>query len=223
MSIALYVLREPVACAVPNIRTRAGSNLLRLALAHHFATDPADWQLGRAATGARIVTSGPLATPQLSLSHSGDLLVAAVSDGNGGSIGVDVERPRQRRYAAIARHLGWSPSLWAQAGAPTQEEFLHLWTLWEALLKSMPHAAFADVRRVFANQVGQVRAGAVGVVHGNAWSARSWQCSGRYWLSVVAGSAQIPAIRSFRVDRLAGDVESARIKTIIAAEGKFHF
>jgi hypothetical protein len=33
----------------------------------------------------------------------------------------------------------------------------------------------------------------------------------------------MPEIPLFRVDRLAGDVESARIKTIIAAEGKFHF
>jgi len=220
VSIGLYLLRDLTACAAPDIRARAGADLLRLALAHHFVTDPGDWRLGRADTGARIVTAGPIAAPTLSLAHSGDLLVVAVVDN--GPIGVDIERLRRRRYTAIAHHLGWPSSLWAQAGMPTQDEFLHLWTLWEALFKSMPHATFADVRGAFKGQAGHVRAGVAGLVRTDTWSGRSWHCPGRYWLSVVARPARMPEIALFRVDRLAGDVESARIQTIKAPEGELH-
>ena len=168
---------------------------------------------------------GPLAAPALSLAHTGDLLVAAVADA--GSIGVDIERSRARRYGAIARFLDWPSSLWAQAGAPTADEFLHLWTLWEALFKAMPHAVLADARREFAAQIEQIRAGVVGPVVTAQWSGQSWHCPGLCWLSAVrwpsSSVTAMPEIPLFRVDRLAGDVESACIKKIPAPEGKFHF
>ncbi len=223
MSIGLYLLSDQVACAAPEIRRRAGSDLLRLALAHQFATSPAVWRLGRASSGARLVIDGPYARPPVSLAHTGDLLIAAVAKGDRFTIGVDAERPRPRRYAAIARHLDWPSSLWAQADAPTEDEFLRVWTLWEALFKSMPEAVFADIRDVFAREIGQVSAGARGEAEGQTWSGQSWQCPERVWLSVVMRSKQLPAVRLFRVDRLAGDVESARIKKINVAEDKFHF
>jgi len=229
VSIGLYLLRDESVRLTAEVRSCAGGDLLRLALAHHFATKPADWQLGRAASGARIVVAGPRPAVALSLAHTDDLLLAAIaddySDGNGetGAVGVDIERLRPRRYAAIARHLGWPASLWAQHGTPTEDEFLHLWTLWEALFKSLPQATFSAVRGAFANQAGHVQAGVPGPVGTDLWSGHSWQCSGRCWLSVVVQSVRPPAVRLLRVDRLAGDVESARIKIITTPESQFHF
>lgn len=222
MSIGLYILRDRSACAGPDSRTRVGSDLLRLALGHHYATDPADWQLGREESGARTVIGGPRTAPALSLTHSGDLLVAAVADA--GSIGVDVERLRGRRYAAIANFLGWPPLCWAQAGAPTANEFLHLWTLWEALFKALPRPAPANASRAFASQVEQIGVGVAGAVVTAQWSAQSWFCPGRCWLSVVVRPSMVPApqIPLFRVDSLAGDMESARITEITASEGEIH-
>lgn len=222
VTIALYMLRDESVRTMPKVRLRAGSSLLRLALAHHFATDPADWQLGRAASGARIVVGGPLSATPLSLAHTDDLLLAAVADAQTGTIGVDIERLRLRRYAAIARHLSWPASFWHD-DAPTREEFLHLWTLWEALFKSMPGATFPEVRAAFGEQAGRVRAGIPGALRAGAWCGQSWQCPGLCWLSIVAQSAQWSDVRLFRVDRLAGDVESARITIITTAESKFNF
>lgn len=217
------MLRDFSVCATPDLRTRGGTELLCLALAHRFATVPTAWRLDRAASGARIVSDGPLESVALSLSHTDELLVAVVSDS--GPVGVDVERPRKRkrRYAAIANHLGWPSSLWARAGDPTEDEFLHLWTLWEAVFKSMPNASFAAVRDAFSNQAAITRPGAVGATHGEHRSAHSWRCNENCWLSVVVQSLRAPEIALNRVDRLAGDVESAGIQTIIAPEGKFHF
>ncbi len=220
MSIGLYLLCDSIACAAPDIRAPAGADLLRLALAHRYSADPGEWQLGRADTGARVITAGPVTEPTLSLAHSGDLLIAAVADR--GLIGVDIERLHRRRYAAIAHHLGWPSSLWAKVGVPTPNEFLHLWTLWEALFKSMPHAKFADVQGAFKDQAGHIRAGIAEVIHTDTWSGQSWCCPGRCWFSIVARMARMPKITLFRVDRLADDVESARVQEIETPNGELY-
>ena len=89
------MLRDSSVCTTPDCRTRAGTKLLCLALAHRFATMPTAWRLSRAAGGGRMVGDGPVASVSLSLSHTDEFLVAAVSDA--GPVGVDIERPRKRR------------------------------------------------------------------------------------------------------------------------------
>jgi hypothetical protein len=157
----------------------------------------------------------------MSLAHTGDLLVVAIA--KAGSLGIDIERPRKRRYAAIADFLDWPPELWAQVGTPTPDEFLHLWTLWEALFKSTADMALADVRSLFVNQIDQVRPGVSGILGGDLWLGQSWKIPDLCWLSVVVGGSNMPTTDLFRVDRLADDVESAGIRTIIAPGGEFHF
>jgi phosphopantetheinyl transferase len=261
--IGIYMIRDAAVCAAPERRAEAGTQLLRLALAHHLDTDTGAWQIGRAANGARIVTAGPGPLPALSVTHSGDLLAVAVAlvgkhgvgkqgvgqhgvgkqgvgkqgvgeheagqhaSGHGdvtavGGIGIDVERPRSRSYGKIARHMGWPKSLWAQPQVPTQDEFLHIWTLWESLYKALPDGSLADLRAALS-AAGGIKAGTAGTVAAADWSACSRRSSDGSWLSVVTQPAHTSATCLFRVDRLAGDVDSARIQTITAPEGEFHF
>lgn len=215
----LYLARDPAAVATPVVRRRAGTCLLHLALAHRTNTQPADWQSSRAASGARLVSDGPGELPAVSLTHSGDWLAAAVSDT--GAIGVDIERLRTRRYAAIARHLAWPESWWTSGDGPTADEFLHLWTVWESLIKAMTGAGHDEVRAAFDTRVSAQVVGAAGTVSGDGWAGRSWQWPGCFWLSIVSMRASLSAVRLFRVDTLAADVESARIQTITAPEGRF--
>jgi phosphopantetheinyl transferase len=241
--IGIYMIRDAAVCAAPERRAEAGTQLLRLALAHHLDTDTGAWQIGRAANGARIVTAGPGPLPALSVTHSGDLLAVAVANvgkqgvgeheagqhasGHGdvtavGGIGIDVERPRSRSYGKIARHMGWPKSLWAQPQVPTQDEFLHIWTLWESLYKALPDGSLADLRAALS-AAGGIKAGTAGTVAAADWSACSRRSSDGSWLSVVTQPAHTSATCLFRVDRLVGDVDSARIQTITAPEGEFHF
>jgi len=217
----LYLLCDPAVTATVDERRRAGMRLLHLALAHRTDTQPADWQTAHAATGARLVVGGPGTLPAVSLAHSGGWLVAAVGDE--WPIGVDIERCRERRHAAIARHLAWPASWWARDGVPTADEFVQLWTVWESLVKAMTGAAHGEVRAAFDTRATVHVAGAAGAVAGDGWAGWSWQCPGSFWLSVVCGHASLPAVRLLRVDTLAADVESARIQTITAPAGKFHF
>lgn len=224
MSIGVYMVRDAAVRAAPDLRAQAGTRLLQLALAHHLDTEPALWQIGRAANGARIVTQGPGPVPLLSVTHSGDLLavaVAAIGQGSAG-IGIDIEQPRPRSYAKIARHLGWPDSFWGVPQAPTQDEFLHVWTLWEALYKSMADGSRGDRRAALA-AAGHIRAGTSGGIAAANWSGCSRRGPEGCWLSVVSQPAGPFAFAMFRVDRLAGDVDSARIETITAPEGEFHF
>jgi len=212
------MIRDGAACSTPARRTEAGSQLLRLALAHHFNTKPSAWQIGRAANGARVVTIGPGPLPALSVTHSGDWLAVAVAPE--GSIGVDIERPAPRNYAGIARHLGWPESLWESGSEPAQDDFLHVWTLWEALFKATPESSFDELRAALAGMVG-IRPGRASAIESPDWSGRSWRGMDGCWLSVVARPAQPVESRLRRVDRLADDVDSARIQTITAPEGVF--
>jgi hypothetical protein len=228
--IGIYIIRDASVCVVPDLRAQAGSQLLRLALAHYLDTDISAWQIGRAANGARIVVQGPGRTAALSVTHSGDLLAVAVrpadhdhvGQGDAGGIGIDIERPRKRSYAKIARYLGWPDSLWARSVGPTQDEFLHLWTLWEALFKALPDSSLAELRAELT-AAGRIRVGAAGDIGAPRWSGCSWHGPDGCWLSVVTHPPQSAVARLFRVDTLAGDVDSARIQTIIAPEGEFHF
>lgn len=216
----LYLLRDQAATATVDVRRLAGTRLLYLALAHRTGTQPGDWQLAHTATGARVVVDGPAELPAVSLAHSGDWLVAAVGDA--GPIGVDIERYRMRRHAAIAHHLAWPATWWACDGVPTADEFLHLWTLWESLVKAMTDGGHREVRAAFDTRTPAHIAGATGAVAGDGWAGWSWQCPGRFWLSVVVRPGPLEPVRPFRVDTLAADVESARIRTITAPEGRLH-
>jgi len=226
------MIRDAAVCAAPDRRAQAGTQLLRLALAHHLDTETGVWQTGRAANGARIVTAGPGPVPAVSVTHSGDLLAVSVAlagrhfggagdTGEAGGIGIDIERPRARSYAQIARHLDWPDSLWARSQAPTQDEFLHIWTLWEALFKALPGGSVHELRAALA-AAGGIRAGTAGNIGAAGWSGCSRRGPDGSWLSVVVQPAQSSVLRLFRVDRLADDVDSACIQTITAPEGEFN-
>lgn len=98
------------------------------------------WQLRallQAARGAQaaltVDAQGRARDPEgwaLSLSHSGDWLAAAASDGE--ALGVDVEAPKPtRNWQRLARHCDFEP-----CSAPA--DFYRQWTLVEAWYKAQP-------------------------------------------------------------------------------------
>lgn len=93
-----------------------------------------DWQL--APSGPPAVAERP--DWQLSLSHSGDWVAAALSRQ---PIGIDLEdRRRPRRYTAIARHYFHPEEADALIAAPAAQQaqrFLLSWTAREAYLKAL--------------------------------------------------------------------------------------
>ena len=95
MTIGVYLFRNGVVKEGAETRKRLGTDLLRIALAHRFATEVSAWQIDRAADGARIVAAGPYSDVLLSLSHSADFMAVAISDG-GIRVGIDLEHPRPR-------------------------------------------------------------------------------------------------------------------------------
>jgi 4'-phosphopantetheinyl transferase len=110
--------------------------LQRWVLGHYTGVEPSQWRFGVEAAGKPVITS-PQSRLAFNLSHSGQLVVCAVS--RLAAVGVDVELPRAGvDSAALARRFFSTAETAALAGLPQAaqaERFYHLWTLKEAYIK----------------------------------------------------------------------------------------
>ena len=126
-----YRLRE---AAERYVVTRS---LVRAVLSERLSIAPRSILVSRTDTGKPVITEGI----HFNVSHSGDLILLAVSEER--AVGVDIERKRdvQRVDALMNRWL--SPAERAEfaalceRGATPSEAFLRIWSLKEARLKAL--------------------------------------------------------------------------------------
>ena len=158
----------------------AGRWLLREICALGRGGRPWEWSLN--AEGPPRASHPRQRSPWLSLSHSGDWVVAALANGPG--VGVDLEAWGQPRdWTALKRLLdrwGVAPAGAARSGLGREESFLRAWTGYEACYKA--------------------RAGAprtkTGPAAGWTLACGAWICQavgpaneGLQWLNLGAGTA----------------------------------
>lgn len=129
--LAAYRSRES---AERYVVTRA---LVRVVLGERLGVSPCDVEISHTDRGKPVLAQ----SLQFNVSHSGDLILLAVSDDR--AVGVDVERRRdvERVQALVARWL--TPDERAQvdriaaSGLAVSEAFLRVWSLKEARLKAL--------------------------------------------------------------------------------------
>ena len=200
-------------------RTELGHILLRLGLAHSTGTAPDDWQIGRSASGGPVVLQSqvPQKDLHLGLSHSGDFLVAGIC--NAAPIGIDIERYRKRQFTEIAQHLDWPPVTWDPPGLLQADGFYHLWTLWEAAIKSCSTKPGVLAASVFKRIIPELAIGTPNATQTQESFARSWQCPEDFWLSVIAGHPDVQDIRLFVVNGLKSAHQTPQISEIANDNG----
>ncbi len=105
---------------------------LHALLAQH--TGRADWRIVRTPQGKPFVVdpSGAIG-PAVSVSHTGAVVAVAVTAV--GALGVDVERHRNRNFAALAAQA-FGPAEQAQVAVAGADAFYRIWTLREAVAKA---------------------------------------------------------------------------------------
>lgn len=140
--------------------------LVRLVLARHIGDRRAarDIELSRTDGGKPYVSGGV----HFNISHSGDLIVLALS--RQGDVGVDVERKREvarlpqlsERWLTPAERSELSRRI--ESGADPSEAFLRVWTLKEARLKALGvgiSGASSDVSQLDAVALDDLLSGCV--------------------------------------------------------------
>jgi 4'-phosphopantetheinyl transferase len=112
-------------------------SLVRAVLGERLAMSPRSIEVSRTGTGKPVITQGL----HFNVSHSGDLILMAVSGDR--AVGVDIERKREvQRVDALLRRWLSPEEQTAYAtihrrGASPSEAFLRLWSLKEARLKAL--------------------------------------------------------------------------------------
>lgn len=112
-------------------------SLVRVVLSDRLSVAPREIPVTRTGAGKPVITQGI----HFNVSHSGDLILMAVSDER--AVGVDVERKRdvQRVDALLGRWLNAEEqsefSRLRSRGASPSDAFLRLWSLKEARLKAL--------------------------------------------------------------------------------------
>jgi 4'-phosphopantetheinyl transferase len=112
-------------------------SLVRMVLSDRLGVGARELQVSRTDTGKPVVSQGV----HFNVSHSGDLILLALSDAR--SVGVDVERRRevQRVQAMTRRWLTETERAEVDRltarGASSSEAFLRVWSLKEAGLKAL--------------------------------------------------------------------------------------
>jgi 4'-phosphopantetheinyl transferase len=135
-AVAALVTAEDRQRVAPTMHARrsaeylAGRALLRHALARHTGRDAASFRIDTSADGKPSCVDGPA----LSVSHSGDILICALSDA--GAVGIDVETGVPRDVGAVAeRYFTQAEARWL--AADPEPRFRMLWVLKEAYLKAL--------------------------------------------------------------------------------------
>lgn len=112
-------------------------SLVRAVLGDRLAVSPREIRVTRTGTGKPVITQGI----HFNVSHSGDLILMAISDER--AVGVDVERKRDvhRVDALLGRWLSTEEqkefSQLRGRGVSPSDAFLRLWSLKEARLKAL--------------------------------------------------------------------------------------
>lgn len=112
-------------------------SLVRVVLGTRLGIDPARLRVNRTDTGKPVLTEGI----HFNVSHSGDLILLAISDTR--AVGVDVERRREvdRVAALVSRWLSDAErrdfDRLCERGASSSDAFLRVWSLKEARLKAL--------------------------------------------------------------------------------------
>lgn len=112
-------------------------SLVRIVLSEHLGVLPREIRVSRTDTGKPVITDGV----HFNVSHSGDLILMAVSASR--PVGVDVERKREveRVDALVARWLTEAErtelARLTSRGATVSDAFLRVWSLKEARLKAL--------------------------------------------------------------------------------------
>ena len=158
---------------------------LRGAAALASETNPDQWTIDQDAHGRPVaVANPPVPRPiTLSLSHSGQFVVAAAAAVE--CLGIDLEVPRQRRFADIACFLEW-PSLTAASAPDNSDEFFMLWTLWEAAIKATSGWGDFDHRQVFADLATSARQNCEPSDNHSGWACRRWSSADSFYMTVLA-------------------------------------
>jgi phosphopantetheinyl transferase len=207
-------------------RARSSLDLITSALAATTGSCAVDWRLGYADSGRPIIEHGPPGVTELgiSLSHSGPIAVAAVTDC--ATLGVDVEVMRKRRYRQIAEYLDWSSYAPGLPTDPSPNQFFHLWTLWEACLKAAPEAQLLQPAAAFLALGPLTDAGCPAQLTSDNWRALSWVRPDRFWLTVVTdtpGPADVRLIAADgpgkTLDDLMGPISTLRNTSACASIG----
>ncbi|HUQ53146.1 MAG TPA: 4'-phosphopantetheinyl transferase superfamily protein [Gammaproteobacteria bacterium] len=108
----------------------ASRALLRHSLARHTARSAAELRIETSADGKPSCVGGP----EVSVSHSGDIVMCALAAA--GAVGVDVETAGPRSVAAVAeRFFTAAEARWV--AAQPEPRFRQLWVLKEAYLKAL--------------------------------------------------------------------------------------
>jgi hypothetical protein len=197
-------------------RSGLGDTVLQAGLAHFSGTSPADWLIGRTYSGGPIVRKAPAPDHDLhiSLSDSGELIVAGIC--NRAPLGIDIERCRPRRFSAIAAYLDWPETI----GTLDSDRFYHAWTLWESTIKVCAADDRPSAASVFRLLTAQLAVGTPVDVIGQSWFARSWRYCNSYWLSAVSALDTLPEVRIFRLERLNSDIQTSQISEMTSENGQ---
>ncbi|MGH9152825.1 MAG: 4'-phosphopantetheinyl transferase family protein, partial [Acidimicrobiales bacterium] len=142
-------------------RFTAARGWLRLVLGAVLGVEPAAVPVSEGAGKPHLPAGGP---PRFNVSHSGELVVAAVAPFE---VGVDVEHARAGRRWADVVALACAPeeveALAARPGDEREDGLLALWTAKEAYLKATGEGLAVDPRRVVVGRPAPGRAAAVTV------------------------------------------------------------
>jgi hypothetical protein len=158
---------------------------LRSAAALASETGPGRWTIDKDANSRPVaVADPPVPRPiTLSLSHSGPFVVAAAAPVE--CLGIDLEVPRLRRFADIARFLEW-PALTAASAPDNSDEFFPLWTLWEAAIKATSGWEDFDHRRVFADLATSTWQNRGPSDNHGDWTCHRWASADSFYMTVLA-------------------------------------
>jgi phosphopantetheinyl transferase len=117
-------------------RGAEASLLARAALRALLAeqTGRSDWKILRTRLGKPFVvgSSGAIG-PSVSLSHTSTVVAVAIA--HGGMLGVDIEKHRNRNFAALAAQA-FGPAEQADVAVSGVDAFYRIWTLREAIAKA---------------------------------------------------------------------------------------
>lgn len=109
----------------------AGRALLRRLLAE--IGEGEGWHLHTDARG-KLFAGGTAEAPAICLSHSGDMVAAAICQG--AAVGVDIERHRRRDFQALAGYAFGPTEARSLERGDAEARFFRLWTLREAMAKA---------------------------------------------------------------------------------------
>jgi 4'-phosphopantetheinyl transferase len=173
----------------------SGRGLLRAALSAYLETAPGELQFIYGPAGKPALAGPQSSALHFNLSHSGALLVLAVT--RAGPVGIDVEhvRPLSEAETIADRFFSSDESAKWKRLPPDQKTaaFFNLWTRKEACLKALGHGLSDDLIRQTEVSFAPGEAPRVLALSGNAPAAASWTLRELLPASGFAGAVAVAA------------------------------